>query len=197
MSGFTYGPLPSTISIKDLDCCLIVTEQTGARPHGTLTHDPIVSVEENRFLLTGFQPRGYWERFCSEPSSPVRTSTSLAPEKATSQSYAQKFPVSLSVLTTAVQTDPHPLQNVHSWVSESPSSHSSSLHQDLECAVLSLHLMAQGNMGHVTPGHGGVQGGTRPKRMTPLYILQRSRSLKLNIPGHSSAPSISHKYVLG
>ena len=103
----------------------------------------------------------------------------------------------LSVLKTAVQTDPHPLQDAHSWVSESPSSHSSSLHQDLECAVLSLHLMTQGNMGRVTPGHGGVQGGTRPKRMTPLYILQRSRSLKLNIPGDSSAPSISHKYVLG
>ena len=89
----------------------------------------------------------------------MRTSTSLAPEKATSQSYAQKFPVSLSVLKTAVQTDPHPLQNVHSWVSESPSSHSSSLLPGLGCVVLSLHVVVLENMCRVTLGHGGVQGG--------------------------------------
>ena len=32
-------------------------------------------------------------------------------------------------------------------------------------------------MCHVTLDHGGVQGGTRPKRVASLYILQRSRNL--------------------
>ena len=35
-----------------------VTEQTGAWPHGDLTHDPTISIEGNRFLLTGVQPWG-------------------------------------------------------------------------------------------------------------------------------------------
>ena len=38
----------------------------------------------------------------------------------------------------------------------------------------------------VTLGHGGVQGGTCPKTVASLCILQRSRSLRLSFPGHSS-----------
>ena len=76
---------------------------------------------------TGFYLRD--SNSCSEPSSPTRPSTSLAPQKATSQNHAQKFPMSLSVLKPAVQTGLHPLWNVHLWVSESPSSCSSSLFQ--------------------------------------------------------------------
>ena len=35
-----------------------MTVQTRALPPGALTDDPAISVEENRFLLTGFQPWG-------------------------------------------------------------------------------------------------------------------------------------------
>ena len=56
-----------------------------------------------------------------------------------------------------------------------------------------LHVVLQENMCHVTLDHGGVQRGTCAKRVTSLYVLQRSRSLQLSTPGHSSAPSVSHK----
>ncbi|KAF6084291.1 hypothetical protein HJG60_008568 [Phyllostomus discolor] len=49
-----------------------------------------------------------------------------------------------------MHTDLHPLQNVHLWASESPSSRSGSLLQDLGCAVLSLHVVAQETMCRVT-----------------------------------------------
>ena len=70
---------------------------------------------------------GAWKYPCSEPSSPMRPRTSLASQKATSQNHAQEFPISLSVHLPVMQTDPHPVPNVHSRVSESPSSRSSSL----------------------------------------------------------------------
>ena len=155
---------------------VIVTEQTRLQPRGTLTHGPTISAEENRFLLTGFQP---WGRgWCWDPFSPTGLSSSLASQKATSQNHAPKFPISLSVLNPAVQTDPHPLWNVHLWVSESPSSHSSSLLQGLGCAVLSLHAVVQENMCCVTLGHGGVQGGTRPKRVTSPSLSSAGPSEK-------------------
>ena len=124
---------------------------------------------------------------------PTRDKTSLAPQKATSQNHAQKSPISLSVHQLVTQTDLHPLWSVHWCVSESPSSRSSSLLQDLGCAVLSLHVVVQENMCCVTLDHGGVQGGTCPKRVTSPHVLQRSRSMPLSIPGHSSALSISHE----
>ena len=37
----------------------------------------------------------------------------------------------------------------------------------------------------------GAQGGTHPQRAISSYLLQKSRSLQLSIPGHSSAPTIS------
>ena len=74
-----------------------------------------------------------------------------------------------------------------------PLRESSSLLQDLGCAGLSLHVVVQENMCRVTWHHEGFQGGTLPKRVTSPYILQKSRSLQLSIPGHSSALSISHK----
>ena len=111
-----------------------VTKQAGAHPPGTLTHDPITSVEGSGFLFTGtgglFQPqdRGVWEHSCSETCSPTRPSSSLAPHQAISQKHASKFSICLSVLKpTAVQTVLHPLWKVHSWVSESLSSPSSIL----------------------------------------------------------------------
>ena len=121
--------------------------------------------------------------------------------------HAQKFPTPLSVLQHAAQTDLRPLWNVHLWVSESPSSRSSSLLQGLGCAVLSLHprvvpvqnhpRVVQGNVHHVTLDHGRVQEGTCLKRLTSPYVLQRSRSLQLNVHSHSSAPSTSHESRLG
>ena len=90
----------------------------------------------------------------------------------------------------------HPLWNVHLWVSESPSSCSSSLLQDLGYVVLCLCVVVQSNMCHVTLDYGGVQGGTRPKRVISLYLLQRSRNLQFSILGHSSAPITSHESVL-
>ena len=41
-------------------------------------------------------------------------------------------------------------------------------------------------------GSWGGPGRHSHKRVTSAYTLRRSRSLQLSIPGHSSAPSISH-----
>ena len=76
-----------------------------------------------------------------------------------------------------MQTDFHPFWTVQWWVSESPSSHCSSLLQDLGCIILSLHVVVQENMCCVPLDHGRVQRGTRPKSVASLYVLQRSRSL--------------------
>ena len=51
-----------------------------------------------------------------------------------------------------------------------------SLSQDLGCAVLSLHVVVQESMCHVTLDHGGVHEGTCPKTVASPYVLQRSRS---------------------
>ena len=110
----------------------------------------------------------------------------ITPHQPISQKHAQKFLISLSVLKSAAPTVFHPLWKAHLWVSESPSSHSSSLLQDLGYIVFSLHVVGQENMCHVTLDHGGVQGGTCPKRVASPCVLQRSRSLQLSIPGHSS-----------
>ena len=98
-------------------------------------HDPTISVEGNRFLFTGFHPQGDWEHFCSDPCSPMRPSTSLAPHQGVSQKHAQKFPISLCVLQPSTQTVLHLLWKAHSWGSESPSSCISSLLQDLGYVV--------------------------------------------------------------
>lgn len=63
--------------------------------------------------------------------------------------------------------------------------------------ILNFHVVVQETMCCVTLDHGRVQQGPCSKRMASLYILQRSRSLQLSIPGHSSAPSISHQSMLG
>ena len=116
----------------------------------------------------------------------MRPSTSPAPHQPISPNHAQKFPKSLSVLKLAVQIGLHPLWKVHLWVSESPSSRTSSVLQDLLYVVLGLHVVVQGNMCYVTLGHSRVHGGTCPKRVTSLYVLQRSRSLKLSWSQFSS-----------
>ena len=69
-----------------------VTEQAGAQPHGTVTHDPTISVEGNRILFTGFQPQWDWEHFRSEPFSLRRPTASLAPQKAISTTMPRSSP---------------------------------------------------------------------------------------------------------
>ena len=78
-----------------------------------------------------------------EPFSPTRPRTALVPQKAVSQNHAQKFSISLSVLKQVSQKYLRPLQHVHLWVSESPSSRSSSPLQGLWYAAPSLHVAAQ------------------------------------------------------
>ena len=109
--------------------CVSVTVQHGVRMPVTLnSHDPKMCIEGNRFLLTGLQFWGGWGRSCSEPSSPTRPRAPLAPPKAISQkSLHSEVPISLSVLKPVMQADLHPLWDVHSWLSESPSSWSKQL----------------------------------------------------------------------
>ena len=158
-------------------CALSVTEQTRAHPRVTLIHNPTTSVEGKRFLFTVFHPWGRWKRSRLEPCSHTKPSVSLAPHQAISQKHAQKFPKSLCVPKSAARTVLHPFWKVLLWVSELPSCHSSSLFQDLEYTLLSLHVVVQGSMCHVTVDHSRVQGGTCPKRVISLYVLQRSRNL--------------------
>ena len=141
-----------------------VTKQTEAHSCA-LMYDPIISVEGNRFSMTGFQPQAGVGGAESTPAS----------HQVISQNHAQKFLISLSVLKMATQTVLHPLWKVHLWVSESPSCSSFFL-QDLGYIILSFHIVVQESMCYVTLDHGGVQGGTRPKRVVSPYVLQRSRS---------------------
>ena len=71
---------------------ITVTEQAGAQPHGTVTHDPTISVEGNRILFTRFRPQWDWEHFRSEPFSPRRPRASLAPQKAISTTMPRSSP---------------------------------------------------------------------------------------------------------
>ena len=72
------------------------------------------------------------------------------------------FPyLSFLELKPAKQTDLHPLWNVHLWVSESPSSCDSCLFWILWHAALSLHVVVQETMCHVTLGHGVPEAGAR------------------------------------
>ena len=65
-----------------------------------------------------------------------------------------------------MQTDLHPLWTVQLWVSELPSSQSSSLLQDLGHTVLSLCVAVQETMCHATldlgDSNAGAQGGLHP-----------------------------------
>ena len=152
-----------------------------------MTYEPTISIKGNGFLLTGFQSWGDRGHSCSEPSFLTRPRASLAPQKATSQNHTQKFPMSLSALKLVMQTSLRPLWKVPLWVSESPSSRSSSLLQDLGRAALSLQAVAQGTMGRATRGRGGAQGGPRPKGVASPYVLQRSRSSSSLTPDHTAS----------
>ena len=118
--------------------------QTGAWPLSTFSlHGSTTSVEGNRFLSQGFQPCGGADSTPAQSPPLPQTQHWLAPQKATSHNRVQNFPISLSVHQPVTQTDLYHLWRVHLWVSESPSSRSSSLLQDLRCAVLSLHVAVQ------------------------------------------------------
>ena len=113
-----------------------VTKQTGAHSRGALVYDPTISVERNRFLLTGFQPCGGCEHFSSESCSPTRPGTSLAPQKAISQ----KPP---NILVCAQASCAHSL--------------AAALPFRIWGVVISLHVIVQEYMRCVTLDHGEVQ----------------------------------------
>ena len=135
-----------------------VTKHAGAHPRGTLVNDPTINAERSRSLFTTFQPWESLEHLTSEPSFPMRPSTSHAPHKATSQKHPPKFPMFLWGLNPAAQTV---LQSV--WeVPHSPSSHGSSLLQDLGHVAISLRILMQKGMCDVTLDHGEIQERHRP-----------------------------------
>ena len=122
-----------------------VTEQTGARPWGTFTYDPIFSVEGNRFLLTGFQPqvRGVRPESTAAQSTPLprdpeppllhkrlqaRTMPRRSPAPYLFLSWSHKQVSILSRRCPCGFQSRHPL--------------AAALLQDLGCAVLSLHAVS-------------------------------------------------------
>ena len=115
-------------------------EKTGSRSCGALVYDPTISSRRNSSLFTIFQPWGAWEQFSSEPCSPVRPSTSLAPQKAISQHQGPQFPASLRVLKPAAPTVSQQL---------SPSG------TGVYCST--LLVLVQESMCHHALGHGEVQ----------------------------------------
>ena len=91
--------------------------------------------------------------------------------------HAQKFPTSLSVLRLATQTGLHPLWNMHLWVSESPSSRSSSLLQELGCAVLSLLCSGSGKHVPCCTGSWWCPGRhTSQESVFSVYPLEKQKS---------------------
>ena len=97
----------------------IVTEQIKAQPCGAITHDPVISVVGNRFLFTGFQPQwGELRALLFRALFSQKTQHFPCPHQAISQNYAQKFPISLSVLKLDAQMDLHPLVSEQTWGGE-------------------------------------------------------------------------------
>ena len=126
--------------------CYYVTVPTGLQlllPFCT----PMICVEGNRFLSTKFQHfRG---RGGVPKSAPALTplsheiqNISCSP-KDQSQNRAPKFLISLPVFKPVMQTYLHPPWNAHLCVSESPSSPSNVLVQDLLRAALNFHVGVQ------------------------------------------------------
>ena len=152
-------------------------------------------LKETRFLLTWFQPWRGLRHSCSEPSSPTRPHTSLAPQKATSQNHAQKFPIP-RVFLSRLSKEISILSGMCTvgfrlailWQQLSPSG------SGVRCS----QPPDRGSGKHVPPYTGWWWGPGRhsPKRATSPYVLQRSRSLRRSIPGYRSASSIPHESVL-
>ena len=168
-------------------------------------HDPTISVESNRFLLIGFQP---WEGVLRALlfttllfHSPMRPSTSLGPHQAISQNHMQKFPISLSVLKPAVQTGLHPLWKVHLWVSELPSSHSSSFLQVSGSGVHCTQPPCSGSRRHVLCYPGSWWSPGRHMSQDSDFSVcpsQKQKSVaQYSWSQFSSAPNTSHESVLG
>lgn len=78
-----------------------VTLQTGAQPLSTLElHEPTVSVEGKRFLLTGFQS-GEVTALLFRALLSVRPRNSLVSQRYTCQNHAQKVPIFLICLSAS------------------------------------------------------------------------------------------------
>ena len=107
----------------------------GVWPLVTLIHDLKICVDGNRFLVTGFQWRG-WGRGGAErtlalsPSLRQDSELLLLPKRLQAKTMPRSFLfpyLSFLELKLATQTDLHPLWNARVWVSELPSLCSSSL----------------------------------------------------------------------
>lgn len=72
-------PLFLELPLESDFLCPFVTNQTGAHPCVALMHDPTISVEGNRVLLTGVQPCGGYKHSYSEPCSPWDPTLALFP----------------------------------------------------------------------------------------------------------------------
>ena len=119
-----------------------VTVQTGARPLGTLDlHEPTVSVQGNRFLLTGLQS-GKVRALLLRALLPHETQNFPGFPKGHVPKPRPEGPQIL-IHQSVTPTGLHPLWSVNLWVSELQSSHSRFLVQDLGCTVLSLHVAVQ------------------------------------------------------
>ena len=159
---------------------VIVTKQNRACPLIALMHDPMTSVEGGKFLFTGVQPRGAGD---TPAQSPVLLQDPAF--QAISQKHAPKFPISSSVLKPVAQTILHPLWKLHSWVSELPSSRSSSLLQHLGYIVISLYVVVQETcaMLHQVMVESGEAHVPREWLLCTSF-----REAEVYIPGHSSVP---------
>ena len=110
------------------------------------------------------------------------------------QNHVQKFPISSFFLKPAVQTGLHPIWNVLLWVSESPSSHSSTLLQDLGCAVLSLHVVL-----HMPCYTGSWWSPGRHMSQDsgfPMHPSEKQKS-EAQLPWSQFSSGISQKFLLG
>ena len=93
-----------------------------------------------------------------------------------------------------MQTGLHSLWKVHLWVSESPSSCSSSLLQDLGYVVLSLHVVVQGNVSRYT-GSSWSPRDTQSQETTLLRPFSIRPSEKWKSVTQRSRPQFSSKHL--
>ena len=128
-----------------------VSERSGACACGILVHDPTINVEGNRFLLARLQPQGgAGSTPARSPVLPQDPALPLLPTRLDAKNKPSSSPSPYLVLSWLYKQFSI-LWKVHSWVSESPSSRSSSPLWYLGYLVLSLHVVVQENMCCMAP----------------------------------------------
>ena len=124
---------------------------------------------------------GGWEHF---PCYPSGYEPKTCPE----------VPISLSVCTAAVQTVLYPLWKGRLWVSEPPSSRSSSLPQDLGCVVLGLHVVVQETCAVLHSVMVESREAHIPREWL-FYVLRRIKSLHFWSQFSSKASPVNPRLV--